>query len=261
VKVISLGLGVQSTALYLMSSSGAVERADYAIFSDPGAEHPKTYELLDRLMDWQKKNDGIPIFVKAKNLYKDLLDGTNSTGQDFIPIPAFTESKNCMVRSQLIRQCTNEYKIRLIKNKIRELQGVTTNKHTKPCELWLGISLDEIQRMKKSRMYNITYRYPLLEKELTRKDCKAFLNKFGFQDVIKSSCVFCPYKSNTQWKDLKTNYPKEWDKVIEIDEAIRNSGIGDDKVFLHRSLTPMDRVYLQEDQEELFMCEEGYCGV
>ena len=46
-KVISLGLGVQSTALYLMSSSGAVERADYAIFSDPGAEHPKTYELLD----------------------------------------------------------------------------------------------------------------------------------------------------------------------------------------------------------------------
>ena len=105
-----------------MSSSGAVERADYAIFSDPGAEHPKTYELLDSLMDWQKKNDGIPIFVKAKNLYKDLLDGTNSTGQDFIPIPAFTESKNCMIRSQLIRQCTNEYKIRLIKNKIRELQ-------------------------------------------------------------------------------------------------------------------------------------------
>ena len=42
-KIISLGLGVQSTAMYLMSSLGYIEKADYAIFADPRAEHPKTY--------------------------------------------------------------------------------------------------------------------------------------------------------------------------------------------------------------------------
>jgi len=37
-KVISLGLGVQSTALYYMSSMGELPRADYAIFADTGGE-------------------------------------------------------------------------------------------------------------------------------------------------------------------------------------------------------------------------------
>ena len=58
-KVISLGLGVQSTALYLMSSMGyKVPRSDVAVFSDPQAEHPKTYEILDWLLEWKEKNNG-----------------------------------------------------------------------------------------------------------------------------------------------------------------------------------------------------------
>ena len=36
-KIISLGLGIQSTAMYLMSSLGLINRADYAIFADPDA--------------------------------------------------------------------------------------------------------------------------------------------------------------------------------------------------------------------------------
>jgi ELWxxDGT repeat protein len=35
----------------------------------------------------------------------------------------------------------------------------------------------------------------------------------------------------------------------------------DDKLYLHRSLKPIAEAYLQEDQEDLFMCEEGYCGI
>ena len=41
-KIISLGLGIQSTAMYLMSSLNYIDRADYAIFADPGAELPDT---------------------------------------------------------------------------------------------------------------------------------------------------------------------------------------------------------------------------
>ena len=51
VKVLALGMGMQSTALYLMSSMGLVDRCDIAVFSDPMSEHYKTYELLE----WLKK--------------------------------------------------------------------------------------------------------------------------------------------------------------------------------------------------------------
>jgi len=57
--------------------------------------------------------------------------------------------------------------------------------------------------------------------------------------------------------------PEEWEKIIKVDNSIRDSskrGLKD-KLFLHRTLVPIDEAYLQEDQEELFMCEEGYCGI
>ena len=81
-KVISLGMGVQSTALYMMSSLNYIDRADHAIFADPGAELPRTYEILEYLKDWTKYNNGIPIHVvNEKNLLLDILNKTNSTGQ------------------------------------------------------------------------------------------------------------------------------------------------------------------------------------
>jgi len=257
-KIISLGLGVQSTAMYLMSSLGYIDRADYAIFADPGAELPDTYRLWDYLNDWAKYNNGIPLIKKKKSLYDDILKQQNSTGQRFASIPAFTESQG-MVR----RQCTREYKIDVVVQEVRKLHGLKKGQRMKPTEMYLGISLDEIQRMKMSQLYNIEYKYPLIEKRITRSECIKFLEDRSFNNIKKSSCVFCPYHSNKNWKEIKQNYPGEWEKVKKVDNAIRDSskrGVKD-KLFLHRTLVPIDEAYLQEDQEELFMCEEGYCGI
>ena len=66
-KVIALGMGMQSTALYLMSSMRQFERADVAIFSDPMSEHPETYKLVDWLLKWEKEcADAIPIHIVKK---------------------------------------------------------------------------------------------------------------------------------------------------------------------------------------------------
>jgi hypothetical protein len=40
-KIISLGLGVQSTAMYFLSSVNMIERADHAVFADPGCRITK----------------------------------------------------------------------------------------------------------------------------------------------------------------------------------------------------------------------------
>ena len=259
-KIIALGMGLQSTCLYLMSSKGEFERADHAIFSDPGAEHPDTYKLIEYLKEWEKYNNGIPIHIVSKNLYQDILDNVNSTGQRWAGIPAFTENKG-MIR----RQCTNEYKIQPLTQKIRELYGLKRHKRMPMTEVWLGITVDEAQRMKDSPLPRVNNRYPFMELMMNRNDCKEYFEKRNFPVPVKSSCVFCPYKSDKNWVDMKKNSPESFKQAVKCDHAIRDSskrGIKD-KIYLHRSLKPLDEVIFDaENQFDLFGEEcEGHCGI
>ena len=256
-KVISLGLGVQSTAVYLMSSMEyKMPRADVAVFADPGAEHEKTYDILDWLLEWKDKNDGIELIVnRDRNLYQDIMDNA-PLGKRFASIPAHTEE-----RGIIRRQCTEEYKIMPVKSSIRKIYGLKPKKRMKPTEMWLGISLDEIQRMKQSSMYNIEFFYPLIYNGMDRKDCIKFFKKNDFPVPIKSSCVFCPYHSNDFWKDLKKN-KNAWDMALEVDRAIRVNPLLRQKLYIHSQCKPLDEVDLTDNQltMEGFECE-GHCGL
>jgi hypothetical protein len=257
-KIISLGLGVQSTAMYFLSSVNMIERADYAVFADPGAELPRTYEILEMLQDWAKYNNGIPIHVtNERNLLQDIMKAQNSRGVRWASIPAFTESGG-----MIMRQCTGEYKIQPVIKKVRELHGLKPRQRMPKTEMWLGITLDEIQRMKISQLPRINYIYPLIEQRMSRSDCMKTFKRFNFPIPPKSSCVFCPYHSDKNWKEIKEKLPEEWEKCVEIDNTIRDAtkkGLND-KLYLHRSLTPLEKVQFA-DQQELFMCEEGFCGL
>ena len=259
-EIISLGLGVQSTALYLMSCKGDLPRADYAIFADPGAEHKNTYSTLVWLKDWTAKNDGIPIIVNNdKNLLKDILKGENSSGGRFASIPAFGDSGGL-----LRRQCTMDYKIKPIIRSARKLHGLTKSKHMKPTEMWIGISIDEASRMKDSRFYNVKYKYPLIDKYLSRTDCAHYFKDHGYPVPGKSSCVFCPYHSDSFWNEIKEENGSAWNIAKRVDYIIRDSskkGI-EDKIYLHRSLKPIDQVNFTKNQLDMFQNEcEGYCGL
>ena len=255
-KIISLGLGVQSTALYMMSSLGRIDRADHAIFADPGAELPQTYQILEHLKDWAKYNDGIPIHVTdERNLYKDLLN--QKKGKRLASIPAFTEHGG-----MLRRQCTGEYKIQPVIKKTRELHGLKPRQRMPMTEMWLGISMDEIERVKVSQLPRVEYYYPLIEERMSRSECIQFFKDRSFPVPPKSSCVFCPYHSNKNWKELKEKLPEQFAQAVKVDEAIRDSSKKGVKepIYLHRSCTPLERVDFG-DQLEMFMCEEGFCGL
>ncbi len=132
-KIIALGMGVQSTALWLMSSLGYIKpRADYAIFADTGAEKTATIEYFNNL----NYDNYIPLIkVNYKNIYKDLMKGENSSGNRFASIPAFSENGG-----MLRRQCTSEYKINQVDKKIRELYGLKKNQRYPKTEIWYGIT-------------------------------------------------------------------------------------------------------------------------
>jgi len=257
--ILSLGLGMQSTTLYLMASTGALPRPDHAIFADPGAEHPETYKYLEWLINWQKENNGIPLHIVKKSLYEDLLNKTNSTGQRFASIPAFTNGSMGLMR----RQCTKEYKINIINSKIRQLYKLKPRQRMPMTEVWIGISIDEAHRMKESRLPRIKNIYPLINLGMSRGDCIDWLKSKGFPVPVKSSCNFCPYQSDAAWKDLKKNYKGAFSEAVKVDRAIRDSSKRGviNPIFVHRQCKPLDEIEFA-NQLDLFGEEcEGYCHV
>lgn len=258
-KCISLGLGVQSTAVYLMSSMGILPRADVAIFADPQAEHYKTYDILEWLLKWKEENNGIDIIVnKDRNIYKDLMK-TNPDSHVRVPqIPAHVDPSGIA-----LRQCTFEYKINPVVQSCRKLHKLKKRQRMKPTEMWLGISTDEIQRMKESQMYNVDYFYPLIYVQLSRKDCIDFFKENSFPVPPKSSCVFCPFHSNKFWKELQLEGGSAWKMSVEIDKKIRKKHGMNGQMYLHPSKKPLEDIDFDDKQTELFEgfdCE-GYCGL
>ncbi len=72
-------------------------------------------------------------------------------------------------------QCTSEYKLTPIETELRKLLGLGYREATPPgmfVELWIGISRDEVIRIKHSRQSWIEDYWPLLELGMTRADCQ-----------------------------------------------------------------------------------------
>lgn len=261
--------------MYYMSSTGELPRCDYAIFADLGREKKKTIQYLKFLRSWQKENNGIPIIViRKKNLYKDLLNSENSTGQRFSSIPAFTRNEDNTI-GMLRRQCTNEYKIEQVDRAIREVLNVKVILKQQ-IEVWKGISLDEIDRMSNPDTRWKIHVYPFCGyittkdghekiKNEIRRTRNDILNWYHFHNLPippKSSCVFCPYQSDAAWYDMKMNEPSDFKAAVRVDKAIRNStkkGILS-QVFLHDSCKPLDEIIFNAGLPDLWHGEcSGNC--
>ncbi|MGX5360068.1 hypothetical protein [Kocuria sp. KH4] len=269
-QILSLGAGVQSTALLLMSALGTLPKLDGAIFSDTGWEPAAVYEHLNRIEREIAQPAGIPIYrVSSGNIRNDALDPSHR----FASMPLYIKNRDGgdgMTR----RQCTSEYKLKPIKEKVRELLGAPAREDGKPgrvprgryVEQWVGISTDERDRALdqdgKLKTGDVSYsrnKYPLLELGMDRDACRAILTRHGFETTPKSACIGCPFHTNRQWRELRDNSPAEWNDAVSFDRAIRAGSarateqgqplLG--QAFLHRSRIPLaeapiDRVTYRE---------------
>lgn len=263
-RFLSLGAGVQSTTLYLMAELGLLgEKPEAAIFADTGFEPQRVYDYLDYL---KKLNLSIPIIVvSGGNLLEDVIRNA-TTGSGFASVPFYTPSNGR--EAMLRRQCTREYKVTPITKKLRELMGYLPRQRIKEkCELWIGISMDEIMRAKPNREHWIENTWPLIDKRMTREQCKEWLEKCGFPEPPKSACIGCPYHDNAMWRDMKENHPEEFEEAVKFERIVHNGIKGTKgKMYLHRSLQMIDEVDFRnaEDLGQLnfFNNEcEGMCGV
>lgn len=215
--IISLGAGVQSTTMALMAAHGEITpMPDCAIFADTGAEPKPVYEHLEWLMSPNVLP--FPVYVVSQgNLTADLLAGTNSTGQRFASIPFHgisPKGTDMMAR----RQCTSEYKIAPLRRKVREMLGGKTPKGA--VEMWIGISRDEAARAKPSQVQYIENRHPLLDMGMRRWDCLQWLKRNDYPEPPKSSCTFCPFHHNSEWRWLRDNDPTGFLTAVGVDHVL-----------------------------------------
>jgi hypothetical protein len=257
-RVLSLGAGVQSTTLALMAARGELEPPDCAIFADTGWEPAAVYEHLAEL------REALPFpvhIVQHANLRTEMMaaaSGERDTVQRAQP-PFYTRQADGS-KGLLIRGCTGTYKIDPIRRKMRELLRLNSPRARIPAgavEMWLGISTDEVSRVKPDDQAWIVRRYPLLDARMSRSDCRRWLERAGWA-APKSACIGCPYRSDELWRLLS---PLEMADAIEVDEAVRDGWPNlRGQAFLHRSATPLRSVNFTRSPD-LFGNEcEGMCG-
>ena len=268
--VLSLGAGVQSTVLALMADRGEynLPRPDLAIFADTQWEPPEVYEHLN----WLKSELSFDVkCVSAGNIRESILGGINPEGRNFLDIPVFLTNPDGS-RGVATRQCTRVYKLDPIRKHLREkLQLIPNRRAPKSIqvEMWLGISADEVTRIKPSKDEWVTNRYPLVELGFSRAQLlNWFSEHYPGRYLPTSSCIGCPYHSDAVWKNLKEKDPKAFEDAVFIDKALRDvpatKGAIKGEAYLHNSRMPLAEVNFSEvtSYDNLMMAEcEGLCGI
>lgn len=258
--VISLGAGVQSSTMALMAAHGEImPMPDCAIFADTQAEPQSVYSWLD----WLEKHLPFSVYrVTAGNLgavegLKVSKKGTKYA-RFFVPMYALTAKGKAM----MLRQCTRDFKVVPIRRKVMSLLG-----KREIAIQWLGISFDELDRMKDSQHRRIVNRYPLVDIGMRRRNCLEWMETRGYPTPPRSACVFCPYHTDGEWQRLKSEEPEEFAKAAAYEkrqqELVSQSDRFTGVPFLHASLKPLESVtFVDGRQANLFRNEcEGMCGV
>lgn len=259
-RIISLGAGVQSTAMALMAAHGEITpMPDAAIFADTQDEPAAVYEHLK----WLASGNVLPFPIHvatAGSLSEALM-----AGDEEARIPCFVGAGGLSKR-----QCTRNFKLKVIRRETRRLLGVGPRGYIAPgtVEAWIGISTDEAIRKKPSGLQYLVNRHPLIEKFMNRAECKAWLKSHGYPEPPKSACKYCAFQGNVGWRRRREN-ADEWAEVVALDrwlrlppQVIRFHG----DLFLHHSRKPLEEANLNEVELPLFggnfahECE-GNCGV
>ncbi len=246
--------GTQSIAIALLVAQGRLPKPDRIIFADTGREASETFEYTDAYVSPLLASIGLKIETARHDLSKVDLYSKRSG----LLIPSFTQN------GKLPTFCSTEWKARVVH---RFIGGYEGNKSG--VILWLGMSTDEVERLKQSDVQWIENHWPLCAMpakahygvSMSRIMCKQLILDYGWPEPPKSSCWMCPHRRNSQWQRLKMFYPADFAKAVVLDKETREKD-QQGGVWLHEDRKPLDQIdFTKDDQPRLFGCETGYCFV
>src|SRR6266487_1446368 len=246
----SFGGGTQTIAIALLVYLDRLPKPDLTIFCDTGREGTETWEYNHKYVEPLLASIGITIEIASHDLATVDLYGHNGD----LLLPAFTET------GKFPTYCSDEWKKKVFRRYVR-------SKGIESCITWLGMSTDEVDRIKPSDVQWQEYQWPLaFNVPMSRTECRQFILNQGLPDPPKSSCWCCPHRLNGQWLRLKTHYPQDFQKAVEHDRLIRER----DRlhaVYLHKSAQPLEDIDFSQPEapalfgEENGGCQSGFCFV
>lgn len=233
-RVIMFGLGQQSTVLVEMAIEGKLQ-VDEIITCDTGEEMPQSYDTLE----FYKKR------LEAANIKFTILK------RDY-PLYEHFYSQNKVPLGWVNPYCSSHFKRDLANSHYRKTLS-NGRLYAKDIEIieYLGITTDEIGRMKPAKESWKTKEYPLIEMGMSRQDCINYLKDRYIPIPVKSGCWLCPNKSWNYFKEMKYNQPKLFEKLIQLEKNA-------EKYNATLKGKPMSSIHQSEDLRDWF-CDGGFC--
>lgn len=193
-KYLAFGAGVDSTALMLLLIDEGEQFE--TVFVDHGTDMPETYDYVKYLQD-----QGFTITIIKPDV------------QGFSDLYEFCWHKQ-ILPSIMGRWCSDKFKVRP-QSKYRK----------RPCVIYLGYDATEKRRalkVEKLTRKGETYRFPLIEKGITRRLSRKIIRDHNLRVPLKSGCYLCPLQSRSEWKKLLVNHPNLFKKTMLLEDRCKN---------------------------------------
>jgi hypothetical protein len=251
----SYGGGTQSNAIAILIAQRKLPIPDRIIFADTGGEMTEVWDYMRKYVQPLMQSIGKEIEIAPHSLAKVDLYGKNGD----LLIPAYTKT------GKLPTYCSKEWKALVVR---RYLGGFET---IGKVIMWLGMSTDEVHRMKPADVKWIEHHWPLCDMpvsadygiRMNRIECTKLIADFGWTPSPRSACVWCPMLDNPQLQRMKLYAPQDLKRANQVQQIIlKNDKQGG--VFLHESRNPnIEEIDFTQPNQMSFMedCNSGYCMV
>ena len=193
IRVLSFGGGVDSSAILHYHLEWSSLGIDQVVFADTGAESKSTYANVQRFKA-RCDEAGLPFEIVAKE-GETITEWVTRLG--IVPVMAGGS-----------HVCSKKYKGDIIQ------AWVGANFPAAKITYLIGIEANEGKRtaaFTPPKGDEASYEYPLQDMGMTRQDCIDLLEIDNIE-VAKSSCVFCPFMSHAEIRDLR-NDPEAWETI------------------------------------------------
>jgi hypothetical protein len=244
VTVAAYGGGVNSTAMLVLLAKQDF-RPDLILFADTGGERPDTYAFILRFNRWLIANNMPEIITVKKGGIQETLE-ENCIRMNMLPSIAYG-----------YKTCSHKYKI--------EPQNKYVNNWEPARKAWasgskvtklIGYDADEHHRAKIPEDDKYVMRYPLVEQDIGREECKQIITDAGLCLPGKSACFFCPSSKKHEIRQLAREYPELLQRALVMEANAHLTSVKG----LGRKFAWRDLLTQQEFQPDDFGTPEVPCG-
>jgi hypothetical protein len=241
----SCGGGTQSGAIAVLIGSGRLPKPDLCFMTDTGREKSCTWPFVDNFIRTQLARSGSElVIVKAVEFASIAL-----FSGDTVLIPGYTDKSGDM--GKLAAFCSGKWKQDVCERYLRSIGVVTATD-------WIGISLDEMRRVRKQHRGWLKLHYPLIfDVRMRRTDCVDLIRNQGWTGPIPhSACFMCPNMADDEWLDQQINWPDDFAEAVRIERECRER---DPHFWMHPSCQPLDTIDFREPPtaQGSFLAERG----